>query len=95
MRSASSANGRLRNSGQSVTRTSASASSASSCAFETTVRVWETSTRLPVGAFQGQRRHVSALAFSPDGRTLASAGADGAILFWDLTGQRQEETQNH
>jgi WD40 repeat protein len=58
-------------------------------AFETSIQVWEASTRHKVGAFRGQRRHISALAFSPDGRTLASGGADGAILFWDLTGSRK------
>src|SRR5262249_12639209 len=58
-------------------------------AFETTVQLWEASTRHPVGEFRGHRGHISALAFSPDGRTLASGGADGAILMWDLTGQRQ------
>jgi WD40 repeat protein len=57
-------------------------------AFEETIHVWEASTRQKVGQFRGHRRHASALAFHPDGRTLASGGADGAILFWDLTGRR-------
>jgi WD40 repeat protein len=58
-------------------------------AFEHLIHVWEISTRAHVGEFQGHRGYVSALAFCPDGRTLASGGADGAILFWDLTGRRQ------
>jgi WD40 repeat protein len=57
--------------------------------FDRTIQVWETCTRQRVAEFSGHRGHVSALAFHPDGRTLASGGADGAILFWDLTGRRR------
>ena len=35
-----------------------------------------------------QADSVTALAFSPDGRTLASGSAFGTILFWDLTAER-------
>ena len=35
-----------------------------------------------------QAESVTALAFSPDGRTLASGSAFGTILFWDLTAER-------
>jgi WD40 repeat protein len=58
-------------------------------AFETRIHVWETSTWEKIAEFEGHRRHVSSLAFSPDGATLASGGADGAILYWDLTGHRE------
>jgi WD40 repeat protein len=59
-------------------------------AFETIIRVWEVSNWHQVSEFQGHRGYVSVLAFNPDGRTLASGGADGAILFWDLTGRRKD-----
>jgi WD40 repeat protein len=59
-------------------------------AFETTILVYEASTRHKVFEFRGHRQHVGALAFSPDGQTLATGGADGAILFWDLTGHRKD-----
>ena len=36
-----------------------------------------------------QAESVSALAFSPDGRTLASGSGFGTILFWDLTAERK------
>jgi WD40 repeat protein len=54
-----------------------------------TIQVWDRKKRTKVHEFHGHRRHVGALVFSPDGRTLASGGADGAILFWDLTGKRK------
>jgi len=38
----------------------------------------------------GHRQGLSALAFSPDGHTLASAGVDRCIMLWDLT---QEQPQ--
>jgi WD40 repeat protein len=59
-------------------------------ACETTIQLFETSTRQKIGEFRGQRGHISVLAFNPDGRTLASDAADGAILFWDLTGCRRD-----
>jgi hypothetical protein len=36
--------------------------------------------------FTGHRHGVHALAFSPDGRTLASGGEDNMTFFWDVIG---------
>jgi hypothetical protein len=57
-------------------------------ACENRLQVWEVVTKFKVAELVGHRKHISALAFAPDGRTLASGGFDGAILLWDLTGCR-------
>ena len=42
---------------------------------------------------KGHTDWVNAVAFSPDGRTLATGGNDGAILFWDITKTPQSPKQ--
>jgi hypothetical protein len=62
-------------------------------AHDDLISVWEVATRRPVEYFRGHLGRVLALAFSRDGRTLISGGADGTILFWDLTGQLDRPTE--
>jgi serine/threonine-protein kinase len=39
----------------------------------------------------GHTGYVTALAFAPDGKHLATGGLDGALLVWNLTGVRADE----
>jgi WD40 repeat protein len=54
------------------------------------VRLWNTATRQPIGApiQTGAHNGVTALAFSPDGKLLATAGINGTVRLWN-TATRQ------
>ncbi|MBW4620150.1 MAG: AAA family ATPase [Cyanosarcina radialis HA8281-LM2] len=62
------------------------------------VRLWRVSDGQPLWSAVGHAQWVRAVAFSPDGETLASGSADGngIIKLWDVqTGQLRQTLQGH
>jgi WD40 repeat protein len=50
--------------------------------------LWDVATGVTGGVFQGHSKGVESLAFSPDGRLLASGGEDRQIKVWDMNGRQ-------
>lgn len=56
---------------------------------EGVVRLWDAHTGKGLGVLAGHRDHTVSCAFSPDGNTLATSGADGAVKLWNIPTLRQ------
>jgi WD40 repeat protein len=55
-----------------------------SASRDLTIRLWDATTGEHLAVLHGHTSAVTALAATPDGRTLFSADADGAVRRWDL-----------
>ncbi|MEK7675335.1 MAG: protein kinase [Verrucomicrobiota bacterium] len=56
------------------------------------IRLWEARTGRELGQLSGHRDHTAEVAFSPDGKTLASTGGDGSLKLWHLPTRREVAT---
>ncbi|KAL8647548.1 MAG: hypothetical protein Q9210_005494, partial [Variospora velana] len=56
----------------------------SSAAADATIRIWSTPTGKHLQTLTGHLAGISTLAWSPDGRTLASGSDDKSIRLWDV-----------
>ena len=52
--------------------------------FDGTARLWDSVTGECLSTFRDHKDNVYALAFSPDGRHVASAGGDGSLHIYDV-----------
>jgi WD40 repeat protein len=57
--------------------------------MDRTVRLWDVTTRKSVGRLTGHPGSVDAVTFSPDGKTLATAGLGSAVRLWDVASALQ------
>lgn len=59
------------------------------------IDVWEAATGQLIRRFEGHHSWVSAVTFTADGLTLASAAGDSTILLWDITGRQKDGKLQH
>ena len=56
---------------------------------EYAIRVWRTDNAELVGVFTGHKQSIASIAFSPDGKTLASSSEDSTLKFWNIKTQQE------
>ena len=51
---------------------------------DTTMRLWDIATGEEIGRFEGHKRGIGGVAFSPDGRRALSCSIDETVRLWDV-----------
>ncbi len=51
--------------------------------------LWDVEEGVPIETLEGHADSPKTHAFSPDGRTLYTAGNDGRVIVWDVAGDRR------
>jgi uncharacterized delta-60 repeat protein len=60
------------------------------------VKLWDINTRQEMATFEGHMSNVFSIAFSPDGKTLATGSSDRTVKLWDIpTGQELATLTGH